>query len=265
VRFHHAWTVRTDLYAAPTDEGVTFPTYFTAAYHALPVPKVAYALYDAACGEKQCLDAGYDVGGIPLFDVKADPTDRDPALCQARGYDEHGPPLCPQGFPLTYQGIDYRPQPRARWACGHACRKSTPGEVAEWPWLSKKRGFHFYLTRHFRDGSYRLARLVPYDTPLWYKYIGWRNLSEGRNSVMARLDLKRLPDYGLRHAAFLVTGADVVENLSTLARLVFEATAQDEGFVLREEQEPRPRPGDEPEPPGETGDRPGEEQANTPD
>jgi hypothetical protein len=248
VRFHHAWTVRTDLYAAPTDEGVTFPTYFTAAYHAWPVPKVAYALYDAACGEKQCLDAVYDVGGIPLFDVKADPTDRDPALCQARGYDEPGHPLCPQGSPLTYQGIDYRPQPRARWVCGHACRKSTPGAVAECPWLSKKRGFHFYLTCHFRNGSYRLARLVPYDTPRWYKYIAWRNLSEGRNSVMERLDLKRLPDYGRCHAAFLVTGAAVVENLSTLARLVFEATSQDEGFVVREEQEPWSLPSTEPEP-----------------
>jgi len=251
-RFHHAWTVHTHLYPAPTDEGVTFPTCFAAAYQSLPERRVAYALYDAACGEKQCLDAVYDVGGIPLFDVKADPSDRDAALCRARGYDEHGHPFCPHGHKLTYQGIDHRPQPRARWVCGHACRKSPQGEVAACPWLRKKRGFHFYLTRSFRDGSYRLARLVPYGTPLWNKCTGWRNVSEGRNSVMERLDLKRLPDYGLRHAAFLVTGADVVENLSTLARLVFEATGQDEGFVVPEEQEPWPLPSDEQEPGLET-------------
>ena len=250
---HHAWTVRTDLYAAPTDEGVTFPSYFAAAYHALPVQNVAYALYDAACAEKQCLDAVYDVGGIPLFDVKADPSDDDPQLCQARGYDAYGHPFCPHGHLLTYQGIDHRPQPRARWVCSHACRRTAAGAVADCPWLAKKRGYYCYLTRTFRDGSYRLPRLVPYHTPGWNKCTGWRNVSEGRNSVMQRLHLKRLPDYGLRHAAFLITGADVVENLSTLARLVCEATAQDEGFVLREEQEPGPRPGDEQGATGETG------------
>jgi hypothetical protein len=260
VRFHHAWTVRTDLYAAPTDEGVTFPSYFAAAYQSLPEKKVAYALYDAACGEQQCLDAVYDVGGIPLFDVKTDPSDDNPQLCQARGYDEHGHPLCPHGCPLTYQGLDYRPQPRARWVCAHACRKSPSGPLAECPWLQKQRGFHFYLTRHFRDRSYRLARLVPHGTPRWHKCTVWRNVSEGRNSVMQRLHLKRLPDYGLRHAAFLITGADVVENLSTLARLVFEATAQDEGFVLPQEQEPWPPPGNEPNATAETGDRRGEEE-----
>jgi len=75
---------------------------------------------------------------------------------------------------------------------------------------------------------------------------------------MQRLGLKRLPDYGLRHAAFLITGADVAEILSTLARLVFEATAQDEGFVLREEQEPAPRLRDEP---GATGEQLVEEES----
>jgi len=190
-----------------------------------------------------------------LFDVQADPTDHDPQVCQARGYDAHGHPLCPHGFKLTWQGLERRAQPRARWVCGHLCGQSPQGPVAECPWLAKKRGFHFYLTRHFRDGSSRLARLVPYDTPLWRKYTGWRNVSEGRNSVMVRLGLKRLPDYGLGHAAFLITGADVVENWSTLARLVFEATAQDEGFVLREEQEPWPRPADELGATGATGEQ----------
>lgn len=260
-RFHHAWTVRTDLYAAPTDEGVTFPASFLAAYRSLPEQCVAYALYDAACAEKRCLDAVYDVGGIPLFDIKADPSDADPQLCQARGYDAYGHPLCPHGHHLTYQGIDHRPQPRARWVCGHACRRTPASEVAECPWLAKKRGFYRYLTRTFGDGSYRLPRLVPYHTPAWNKCTGWRNVSEGRNSSMQRLGLKRLPDYGRRHAAFLVTGADVVENLSTLARLVFEATAQDEGFVLAEEQEPWPCPSDEPDPCGATVGQPVEEKS----
>lgn len=257
---HHAWTVRTDLYAAPTDEGRTFPSYFAAAYQALPEQRVAYALYDAACGESQCLDAVYDVGGIPLFDVQADPTDKDSQVCQARGYDAHGHPLCPHGFKLTWQGLERRAQPRARWVCGHACRQSPQGAVAECPWRPKKRGFHFYLTRHFRDGSYRLARLIPHGTPQWARRTAWRNVSEGRNSVMQRLGLLRLPDYGLRHGAFLIIGADVVENWSTLARLVFEATSQDEGLVLPEEQEPFPRPPDEPAAGAAVVDRPGAEE-----
>ncbi len=89
-QLHLAWTARTDLYAAPTDEGSTFPTAFRAAVANLPQPRVAYAFYDSACGEKQCLDVVYDLGGIPLFDLRSEAGDRDPALCRARGYDEHG-------------------------------------------------------------------------------------------------------------------------------------------------------------------------------
>ncbi len=260
-RFHHAWTVHTDLYAAPTDEGTVFAAHFAAAYAHLPEKQVAYVCYDSACGEQPALDAVYDVGAIPLFDLRADPSDTDTAACRTRGYDEHGHPFCPHGYPLDYQGLERRAQVRARWVCGHACRRAKT-EVAECPWLKKKRGYHFYLTRCFRDGSYRLARLIPYGSRQWNKRTGWRNVTEGRNSALERRGLKRLPDYGHTHALFLIRGVDVVENLSTLARLVWEATSLDTGWVWPEEQEPGTLPESEAATAGENPDRGEEESAD---
>jgi len=99
-RFHVAWNVYTDFLPANADEGAHFPTHFQAAYANLSQPSVGDVLYDSACGEQRCLDAVYDVGGIPLFDIQRDPSDRDEQLhghrnwghCPLRG---HGPP-CPR-------------------------------------------------------------------------------------------------------------------------------------------------------------------------
>jgi hypothetical protein len=239
-RFCHAWNVHTDLFPATADEGVHFPTHFQAVYASLPLKEVGDVLYDSACGEQPCLDAVYDVGGIPLFDIQRDPSDRDEKQWLKRGYDDHGRPLCHQGFTMTYQGIDYS-RPRARWVCGHICRQSEQGEVPGCEYLNKPSGQRVYIQRHLPGGNYRLARLVPHGSKSWKRRTRWRNTSESRNSSLQNKGLLRLPDYGHSHGIFLIIGADVVENLCTLARLVYQATLDDDRFRALQQSKTRQR------------------------
>ena len=51
-----------------------------------------------------------------------------------------------------------------------------------------------------------------------------RNAVEGRNARMEDWDLKRLPVYGLPRVKALIFLADTLDTLTTLARLVREAT-----------------------------------------
>jgi hypothetical protein len=236
-RFHCAWNIHTDLLPANADEGTHFAPHFRAAYDNLPEKRIADVIYDSACGEQACLDAVHDLGGIPLFDIRAHASDGQTARWAERGYDNHGHPLCHQGFAMTFQGIDRsRAQPRARWVCLQACRGSPQGEVPGCHYLKKRRGQYVYVGRSLPDGSYRLARLVPHGTPLWKKRTAWRNTSESRNSSLESRGLLRFRDYGLSHGAFLVLAADVLENLCTLARLVYEATLLDDCFRPLEER-----------------------------
>lgn len=240
-RFHCAWNVYTDCLPANADEGTRFPAHFAAVHANLPRKEIGYVIYDAACAVRPALDAVYDLGAIPLFHINRDPTDKDPAKCQKRGYDDHGHLLCHLGLAMTFLGLDRsRRPPRARWACLHACRSSEQGERPACPYLENHKGQYRELKRAFEDGSYHLARLVPYNSKAWKKLTAWRNTSEGRNSSLQEKGLKRFPDYGLRHGSFLVIAADIVENLGTLARLVYEATLLDERFRPLPESRPRP-------------------------
>ena len=83
--------------------------------------------------------------------------------------------------------------------------------------------------------------LVPYRSRNWNKLTAWRNVAEGRNATLQNKGLKRFPDYGLRHVTFLVIGADIVENLCTLARLVYEAACADDRFQAQPGRHPRHR------------------------
>jgi hypothetical protein len=231
-RFHVAWNVYSDFLPANTDEGAYFPRHFAAAYANLPRQEVGDVLYDSACGEQPCLDAVYDVGGIPLFDIQRDASDRDAAQWKKRGYDDHGRPLCHLGFLMHYQGIDYQRR-RARWVCGHACVRSEQGAMPDCDYLNKKRGQYLYVQRGLPGGCYRLARLVPHGSKSWQRRTRWRNTSESRNGSLENKGLLRLPDYGRAHGAFLILGADLLENLTTLARLVYEATLLDDRFQPR--------------------------------
>jgi len=241
-RLHVAWNVYSDCLPANADEGTRFPAHIAATYANLPRKQLGYVIYDAACGEQDCLDAVYDLGGIALFDITRHASDQNTARCQERGYDKHGHPLCDWGFPMTWLGLDRtRPQPRSRWACLHSCRHSASGEVPACPYLANKKGQHRELKRAFDQGSYRLARLVPYGSKSWRRLTAWRNTAEGRNASLEKKGLKRFPDYGLLHVTFLVIGADIVENWCTLARLVYEAALLDDRFRALVEAPPRRR------------------------
>jgi hypothetical protein len=77
----------------------------------------------------------------------------------------------------------------------------------------------------FEDGSIRLVRDIPVGTPAWKRiYHRARNAVEGRNAAFERWGLKRLPVYGDPRSRATVFLADVWHNLTTLARLVREAT-----------------------------------------
>ena len=80
--------------------------------------------------------------------------------------------------------------------------------------------------QRFDDGSIRLVRDIPVGTPTWKRfYHQARNAVEGRNATLKRWQLKRLPVFGLPRGRAIIFQADVWLNLTTLARLVREASA----------------------------------------
>ncbi len=169
-----------------------------------------------------------------VVDLRAHQTDRDKALWPLRGYDGKGRPVCPFGYSLKANGFDFDRQ-RHKWACFHTCGNGAapvaPVEEATYPpdqcpYLARPYGQLINVSERFEDGSIRLVRDIPVGTPAWKRiYHRARNAVEGRHSILERWGLKRLPVYGdLRGKAFTFQ-ADVWLNLTTLARLVREATA----------------------------------------
>ncbi len=79
--------------------------------------------------------------------------------------------------------------------------------------------------RAFGDGSLRLVRDVPYGSEAWKEiYRRARNGAEGRNATLQGWALKRLPVFGTPRAQATLFLADLWRNLTTMARLVKEAT-----------------------------------------
>ena len=77
----------------------------------------------------------------------------------------------------------------------------------------------------FDDKSMRLVRDLPVGTPAWKElYHRGRNAVESRNAAFENWGLKRVPVFGLPRVKALLFQADVWLNLTTLARLVREAT-----------------------------------------
>lgn len=77
----------------------------------------------------------------------------------------------------------------------------------------------------FADASIRLVRDVPIGSPTWKaSYHRGRNAVEGRNATFEDWGFKRMPVYGLPRSKALIFLADVLDTLTTLARLVREAT-----------------------------------------
>jgi hypothetical protein len=230
---HTYWVAHTSLHAANTDERVIFPHDFRYFQQRLPQIRIGEVVADSALGYQNCLEAVYAARAIPIIVIRHDPSDKDKSLCQWRGYDKHGHPLCAHGYPMHFNGVDYQ-RLRACWTCRQLCARLPDArpEDAQCPFRDPQRPAG--QTRHVGcafvhpDGTRhtRLARLYPYRSTLWKThYASRKNSVEGRNSQVTRLGLKRLWSYGLTGATADITFADLLINLRTLGRLVQEATA----------------------------------------
>lgn len=170
-----------------------------------------------------------------VVDLRSHQTDRDPLQWPTRGYDDRGRPICSFGYPFVANGFDYD-QRRHKWVCRQACLKQIEPCVeiphvtyppANCPYQSPERphGEVRNIAERFPDGSIRLVRDLPVGSPTWKKlYHRGRNAAEGRNSIMEAWGFKRMPVYGKERVKAVIFQADVWANLTTLARLIREAT-----------------------------------------
>jgi hypothetical protein len=162
-------------------------------------------------------------------------TDQDQAQWLLRGYDHRGRPICPYGYSLVFNGFDYHRQ-RAKWVCQQACLKAAAPRFAlpdvaypppDCPYQNpdQPHGRILNLGERFPDGSLRLVRDLPVGGPSWKTlYHRARNAVEGRNATFQAWGLKRLPVYGLPRSKAFIFLADLLNNLTTMARLIRQAT-----------------------------------------
>ena len=192
---------------------------------------------DAGLGYDVVLSTVYNnLHARRVIDLRAHSTDENKALWPLRGYDDKGRPICPFGYAFTANGFDSARQ-RHKWFCGQACRNGADPVVClenvtyppdECAYLDpdQPRGCVLNVGERFKDGSIRLVRDIPVGTPAWKRtYHRARNAVEGRNAAFEHWKLKRLPVYGDPRGRATIFQADVWLNLTTLARLVREATA----------------------------------------
>jgi hypothetical protein len=201
-----------------------------------PDLKVETVAGDAGYGYDVFLHAVYDhLKARRVIALRHHQTDQNQELWILRGYDDRGRPICPYGYSLVANGYDCKRQ-RSKWVCQQACLKNAEPRVhlpeVTYPPLdcpyqdtSHPHGRIVNLGERFPDGSIRLARDVPVGSPSWNaRYHRGRNAVEGRNATFEAWGFKRLPVYGLPRVTALVFLADVLNNLTTMARLIREAT-----------------------------------------
>jgi len=204
---------------------------------AYPTLRVDTVAGDANFGVDSILSVVYDqLKARRVIDLHGHDTDKDKSHWPLRGYDDKGRPVCRFGYRFTANGFDFDRQ-RHKWMCNRACLNDaepvvdlpdTPRPPRECPYLKQDHptGHIINIAKCFpSDGSIRLVRDVPVGTPTWKQlYHRARNAVEGRNSDIEDWRLKRMPVYGLPRAKTVIFLADVLINLTTLARLVREAT-----------------------------------------
>jgi hypothetical protein len=204
--------------------------------HFYPDLKLDVVAGDAGLGYYSFLHATFQLGAKRVVDLRADPSDRLKEEWPIRGYNDKGRPVCPYGYALISNGFDADRQ-RHKWFCGQACLKGTlplvmvdhtiyPPEECPHQEPDHPHGKIVNVRETFANGSIRLVRDLPVGTPTWKRlYHRARNASEYRHSVLEGWGLKRLPFFGQTRGRALIALADVWLNLTTLARLVREATA----------------------------------------
>jgi hypothetical protein len=220
------WMLPAAFGSATDDDPTLFPDNFAYLRARFSWLKIGEVIADAGACEQTCLDAIWDAGALRMVDICANKADRNPDTRLARGYDQNGHPLCPFGYTLHSNGYDGRRR-RAKWRCGKRCQRDSKRAVPECDYLNAKykHGYTVTVGRTHADGTVRLAREIPYDSPAWKERYGRRNSAESRNSILEYLGLKRMPVHGLAACHVTVLQGDFVANQHTLVRLIREATA----------------------------------------
>jgi len=230
-RWAVAWNLQTGLYSANTDERTIFVRRLAGLQAKYPDLAIGEWLDDSGVGYDEPLMAIYELGALRMVDIRAHATDEDPEACLKRGYDGQGRPLCPHGYPLRSNGYDYERRER-KYVCAQVCRrqplhdKAVVAPVECCPYLGEPGalGYVVNVGKTLPDGSWRLARDIPYGSPTWKARYGRRNLSESRNGQLQGMGVKRMLAYGLDHDTRDVQTSDFLLNLHSLGRLVREAT-----------------------------------------
>jgi hypothetical protein len=206
-----------------------------------PDLRVKWVAGDAAFGWAPFLRVvRNELGARRVVDLRAHECDQDQTGWLLRGYDDRGRPLCPFGYGLKGNGYDAQHR-RQKWTCRKACQKGLAPKVQvpqavypppECPYqqATSDQGLVVNVGERFGDGSLRLVRDLPVGSPTWKRcYHQGRNAAEARNASHQRLGLKRMPVYGYPRGKTAIFLADVWRNLSTLARLIGEATQAGDG------------------------------------
>lgn len=199
---------------------------------AYPWLQVRVAVGDAGLGYEPFLATCYELHVRRVVDLRAHPTDKDKDGWTIRGYDDKGCPICLFGYRLHPNGFD-ETRHRSKWCCRQRCEAPSIGD--DLPTLTPeclyrdrtahRFGFIKDVGKTFADGSLRLVRDVPYRSAAWNEiYRRARNAAESRNANLRRWQLKRLPVFGMPRSKATIFLADVWTNLTSMARLVQEAT-----------------------------------------
>lgn len=191
---------------------------------------------DANFGHDLILHIVYDhVRARRVIDLHAHETDSDKMQWPLRGYDDKGRPVCPFGYAFTANGFE-TDRLRHKWFCGQACLHGAqpavqvPNVMYPPPECAYQSPAHPHgeirnIAERFADQSLRLVRDLPVGTPAWKElYHRGRNAVESRNAALEGWGLKRMPVFDLPRVKATLFQADVWLNLTTLARLVREAT-----------------------------------------
>lgn len=191
---------------------------------------------DAGLGFETFLRTIYnDLHARRVVDRRQHATDRDKSQWPTRGYDDCGRPICNYGYALVSYGFD-RERQRHKWCCDKACLRGKDPQVRiaqvgypppECPYQAKEHvhGRVINVGERFADASIRLVRDLPFGSLAWKAlYHRARNAVEGRNATFKDWGFKRMPVFGLLRCKALIFLADVLDTLTTLARLIREAT-----------------------------------------
>ncbi len=217
-----------------------------------PTLKIGELSGDAGEGFDEVLAYVYDkLHALRLIDQRAATGDDDPLTCLKRGYDAQGVPLCPHGYRLAFNGHDYTRRD-SKWVCRQRCRRQLrpdllpPGQAAQatpaletappaqdpdilnCPYRNPAQplGQVVRLGRTLPDGSLRLARDLPVDSPSYALRQGRQSYSESRNAGQKRRHLERSPWFGLPNSAKAACLGDILTLALNLPRFVREATGE---------------------------------------